>query len=121
VLEAPPGRLKRSVIMRCEALWSVDIWQCVNFDTARGAEWSGSRNYLLLWDGRDESLDWEIRWATRSGDIPTTDNPDDWLPVEWRSPSVLTVQALVIDGPRRRRRSMPAKACACTQPDTAIP
>jgi hypothetical protein len=84
VFGAPLGKLKRSVIMRCEALWSVDIWQCVNFDTAHGAECSGSRIYLLLWDGRDESLDWEIRWATRSGDIPTTDNPDDWLPAEPR-------------------------------------
>jgi hypothetical protein len=36
------------------------------------------------WDGRDESLDWEIVWGTKSGNIPTTDNPDDWLPVEPR-------------------------------------
>jgi hypothetical protein len=35
IVEGPPGKLKGSAMVRCEALWKLEIWQRVDFLTDR--------------------------------------------------------------------------------------
>jgi hypothetical protein len=35
VLERPPGKVNGSVMVRCEVLWNLEIWQRVDFVTDR--------------------------------------------------------------------------------------